>query len=282
MSIVYLNGQYIPIEQAQISVLDRGFLFGDAIYEVIPVFNNKIFRLPQHLKRLRASLDAIKLTLAYDDVQWRNILNNLIQHNPDCQSIYLQISRGAQAQRQHHFSSSTQPTLFMMCNPATNIAKSDAIKGVKAITLPDIRWQRCDIKTTSLIGNVLLKQQAQQADAEDAILIRDGMAIEAASSNLFIVQPNSDMIITPPVSQQILAGITRDLIIELCDLHHIPLLEQPISEQQLHQAQEIWLTSSSKGITPVIQLNEAQVGDGRIGKNWYNIQQKFLDYQASL
>jgi len=280
MGQVYLNGNFLPIEQAQISVLDRGFLLGDGVYEVIPAFGGKLFRLTQHLQRLDNSLSAVRIPNPHTLTEWQEILQQLVFDQDDDISIYLQVTRGVAPKRDHAFPEKVIPTVFAMSNtiPAPDPATLE--QGVSAITLDDIRWKRCDIKAITLLANVILRQEAHDHDAAEAILIRDGNAMEGAASNLFIV--SADTIYTPPKGPQLLPGITRDLVLELSHRHGMVIEERNISEQSLHCAQEIWLTSSTKEILPVTQLNNNPVGHGTPGKHWQQMIRLYRDYKKGL
>jgi len=280
MNQVYLNGKLLPIEQAQISVLDRGFLLGDGVYEVIPAFGGKLFRLEQHLQRLDNSLSAVRIPNPHNHSEWQKILQQLITSNDNDLSIYLQVTRGVAPKRDHAFPDKVIPTVFAMSNIIPEPDPATLEKGVNAITLDDIRWKRCDIKAITLLANVVLRQEAHDHNAAEAILIRDGQAMEGAASNLFIV--SADTIYTPPKGPQLLPGVTRDLILELSREHCLTIEERNISEQSLNNAQEIWLTSSTKEILPVTQLNGNQVGNGRPGKHWQQMIQLYRDYKKGL
>jgi D-alanine transaminase len=202
MSIVYLNGEFLPIEQAKVSVLDRGFLFGDGVYEVIPVYGGHCLRLGEHLKRLQDSLDGIHLKNPLSNQQWEQTLDQLIEKNEgEDKSVYLQLSRGVAPVRDHLFPAQTKPTVFIMSNPLKPVSKETLRAGIKAVTLDDIRWQACNIKATALLANTLLKQQAANQGATEAILVRDGLATEGSASNLFIV--SNGVIITPPIGPRL-------------------------------------------------------------------------------
>jgi len=280
MNQVYLNGKLLPIEQAQISVLDRGFLLGDGVYEVIPAFGGKLFRLEQHLQRLDNSLSAVRIPNPHTHSEWQKILQQLITSNDNDLSIYLQVTRGVAPKRDHAFPDKVIPTVFAMSNIIPEPDPATLEKGVNAITLDDIRWKRCDIKAITLLANVVLRQEAHDHNAAEAILIRDGQAMEGAASNLFIV--SADTIYTPPKGPQLLPGVTRDLILELSREHGLTIEERNISEQSLNNAQEIWLTSSTREILPVTQLNGNQVGNGRPGKHWQQMIQLYRDYKKGL
>ena len=267
MSIVYLNGQTMPIEEAQISVLDRGFLFGDGVYEVIPAYGGHLFRLAEHLKRLQNSLDGIRLQNPLSDQQWTDALNDLInKNNGEDQSVYLHVSRGVAAKRDHVFPDEIHATVFMMSNELKPANQEELKQGVSAITLDDIRWHACHIKATALLANTMLKQQAKEEGAVEAILIRDGMATEGAASNIFIVK--NSILITPPISPLLLPGITRDLVLDLARENNIPSEEREITEDELRDASEIWITSSTKEVVPVVELDGKPVGNGQYGPIW--------------
>jgi D-alanine transaminase len=279
---VYLNGEFMPQSEARIPVMDRGFLFGDSIYEVIPAYGGRLFRLDQHLHRLDNSLHAIRIKNPLSKAQWTQILETLIQQQPGVnQSIYLQISRGSVAQRDHAIpEGNITPTVFAMSYPIPNPDPKVQQQGISAITLEDIRWHRCDIKATTLLANVLLRQQAKDHGAMETILIRDGYATEGAASNLFIV--DDDQIITPPKGEDLLPGITRDLVLELAAEAELPYAEAHITFEQLETADEIWLTSSTKEIMPVTHVNEMPVNDGKPGPMWHKMQKLFQAYKAEL
>lgn len=264
MGSVYLDGQFLPIESARVSVLDRGFLFGDGIYEVIPVYGRHPFRLQEHLQRLENSLAEVRITNPHTRAEWATLLSELIDHNSgEDQSLYLQITRGV-APRDHYFpDESTPPTLFMMSNPLAGTPEKTLQSGIAAITEVDSRWSRCNIKSISLLANVLHRQHAIDHNAKESILIRDGEVTEGAASNLFIIQQGT--ILTPPKGQYLLPGVTRDLLLELAQQHNLPCREAAIHEADLSTAEEIWITSSTKEIIPVTTLNQQPVGSGKPG-----------------
>ncbi len=272
---VYLNGEFLPTSEAKVSVLDRGFLFGDGVYEVIPVYGGRLFRLSRHLQRLHDSLAAIRLSNPLSDAQWQQILQELVERN-GCgdQSLYLQITRGV-GKREHAFPATPSPTLFAMSTP---VSKAVPIKedGICAITVEDIRWRLCQIKAITLLPNVLLHQQALDAGAGEAIMLRDGKLSEGSASNVFVV--SNGVVATPPSSNLLLPGITRDLILELCQRHHVPCEVRTIDEGQLRNADEIWLTSSTRGIIPVIELDGSPLSAGRPGPLWELINSHYQAY----
>jgi D-alanine transaminase len=277
MSRVYLNGEFIPPDQAKISVFDRGFIFGDGVYEVIPVFGGRMFRLPHHLARLEASLAAIQLRNPHSARQWADIFTRLLaeeqhrdvpladlrtENGTADQTVYLQITRGVAA-RDHAFPPKISPTVFAYAAPLNYPSAEQLAKGVAAITTTDIRWQRCDIKSIALLANALLRQQAIEQGAAEAILVRDGLMTEGAASNIFIV--SGDRVITPPKGPYILPGITRDLVVEIAHSHKIGCVEQSVPIESLRSADEVWMTSSTREILPITRIDGRPVGDGKQG-----------------
>jgi len=280
MRTVYLNGQLLAEDQANVSVFDRGFLLGDGIYEVIPSYQGVLFRLAEHLGRLQNNLNAIQLVNPLSDQQWSSLLQDLLTRNGDGdQSIYLQVTRGV-AIRDHAFPHHVKPTVFVMTHPINPVDPETLTVGVKAVCLADNRWLNCHLKTISLLPNVLLRQQAVEQGAAEAILIRDGYATEGAASNVFVVKQGS--IMTPPKGPHLLPGITRDLILELAAKHQLPHEEKALAQATVEDADEIWLSSSTKEILPVTQLDDRPVGDGKPGPVWRQIHRHYTDYKAGL
>jgi D-alanine transaminase len=281
MSIAYLNGTFLPLEDAQVPVMDRGFLFGDGVYEVIPVYAGKLFRLAHHLKRLKNSLDAVRINNPLTEDEWDAMLGELVARNEGSdQAVYLQVTRGVAPKRDHAFPVHTRPTLFAMSTPSAAAVDINSETGLTAITLPDIRWKLCNIKAITLLPNVLLRQQAIDTGTAEAILIKDGYAIEGAASNLFIVKDG--LIITPPNGPDLLPGITRDLIIELAANHAIPFRETGITEAELFSADEIWLTSSTREISPVTRLDDTVISAGTPGPVWRQIITLYQEYKTAI
>jgi len=274
--VVYLNGTYLPLCEAKISVLDRGFLFGDSVYEVIPAYFGKLFLLEEHLARLNSSLEKTSLPSLYNDKEWQELLEPLLTEDQE-QYIYLQLTRGVANKRDHAFPKTIQATVFAMCSPINPVA--DRETGVKAITLDDTRWELCNIKATSLLANILLRQSAVEQNCTEAILIKDGIVTEGAASNVFAVIDG--VLVTPPKDHKILPGITRELIIKLAQLHQIPVAEQTISLSTLHTASEIWLTSSTREILPVVELDNKPVATGHLGPVWKTIDTLFQENKKS-
>ncbi len=279
---LYLNGNYTAVKKAKISVFDRGFMFGDGVYEVIPVYSGKLFRSESHLARLQHSLDAIDIPNPLTTLQWIEIFSILIEHNfPSADSvIYLQITRGTMEKRDHAWPPDMQPNVLVTCTEQVYATQDSATAGEKAVTLDDTRWSDCHIKTINLLPNALLHQEARKQGANEAILIREGFAIEGSQSNLFIVR--DDIVITPPKSRHMLGGITREIVLELCQQNKIICSEKNISEDDLHQADEIWLSSATREILPIVTLNQHAVGKGRPGVVWQQIIQLYHEYKFNL
>ncbi len=277
---VFLNGKFLPESQAHVSVLDRGFIFGDGIYEVIPVYGGKLFRFDEHMSRLQNSLDAIKIINPLSGDEWKKTLIELIHLNGDGDlSLYLQITRGS-AKRDHAIPENPTPTVFAMCNELKPLATEIINEGVAAITIDDIRWSRCHIKATSLLPNILLRQEALDQGAAEAILIRDDQATEGAASNLFAVIDG--VVTTPPKGPMLLPGITRDLVLELAKNNALPCQEKTISLTELKQADEIWLTSSTKEILSVTQLDKKTIANGKPGPLYQQLLTLYQDYKQTL
>ncbi len=261
--MIYLNGKFMPIQEAFVPVLDRGFIFGDGVYEVIPAYSRKLFRLNEHLNRLQYSLDGIRLKNPHTNEEWQSLLEQIIDQNEsEDQYIYLHITRGV-AKRDHAFPVGVAPTIFIMSNPLLPPPAALLESGVSAITAMDNRWVRCDVKAISLLPNVLLRQLAVDAHAVETILIRDGFLTEGAASNIFVVKNN--VLLAPPKSNLMLPGITYDVVLELADHHKIPHEVRQISEKELQNADEILLTSSTKEVLPITTLNEKSINNGKPG-----------------
>jgi len=278
--LVYLNGEYLPLNEAKVSVLDRGFIFGDGVYEVIPAYGAKALRFEHHMQRLQNSLDAVRIKNPLSNTQWLEIIEKLISATgPQDQYIYLHITRGV-ASRDHRFPDETTPTVFVMSSILKPVDTELLTHGISAVTLDDFRWQHCNIKAIALLPNILLRQQAVEQDAMEAILIRDGYMTEGAASNVFIV--SNGVIKTPPKDNRLLPGITRDLVVELAHAHNMPIEEVAISEQEFFAAEEIWLTSSTKEVLPVTKINDQAVANGKPGDVWQDMYQKYQNYKETL
>lgn len=262
-SIVYLNGQYLPLEDAHIPILDRGFIFGDGVYEVIPVYNRHIFRLKEHIERLNKSLGAIYMENPYELSKWREILDKLVGQNGNInESLYIQITRGV-SPRDHSIELATESTILVTAN---SLPKKDLSVGISAIVSEDIRWLYCNIKAITLLPSIMLRHKAKQSGAQEAILVRNGYVTEGAATNIFICKDSA--VKTPVEDARILSGVTRNLVMELLAESDIPCGEADISEAELRDADEIWATSSNWEIVPIVKLDGQCMGDGRPGKMW--------------
>ena len=279
--IVYINGEYLPQSQASVSVLDRGFLFGDGVYEVIPVFAGKPLRLTEHLDRLQRSMHRVSLKSPLTQQEWEEIFQTLLESNPGGdRSIYLQVTRGATPIRDLSFSADIEPTVFVMVNDIKPVDYAQLEKGIEAITVDDFRWKACDIKSVSLIANVMIRLSANEQNVVDAIMVRGGLVTEGTASNIFVV--HSGIISTPPKSDCLLPGITRDLVIELARANGLTVKERDIKQGELETADEIWLTSSTREIAPVVKLDNRVVGDGVAGDYWKKIIALYQGYKQEL
>ena len=275
--MIYLNGEFMPIEQARIPVLDRGFIFGDGVYEVIPVYSRHPFRLVEHLRRLQDSLNSIKLVNPHDDKTWMRLIKRLVELNePQDQSLYMHITRGP-AKRDHAFPQVINPTVFLMSNPLTTPPLQQVREGVCAITAVDSRWLRCDIKAIALLPNVLLRQEAVEAGCVEAVLLRDGFMTEGAASNIFVVADG--VMLAPPKNHRMLPGITYDVVLELARTNGIRHEVREIPEFELRGAQEVWLTSSTKEVLAITRLDDTPVGNGKPGPIFARMYALYQDYK---
>jgi len=270
----------MPLEEATVPVLDRGFIFGDGVYEVIPVYSRRLFRLAEHLRRLQNSLDGIGLQNPHTAAEWGALLQQLVDQNEgEDQYLYLHITRGV-AKRDHAFPKGVAPTVFLMSSPLTPPAPELKAGGVTAITAQDNRWLRCDIKAISLLPNVLLRQQAVVAGTMEAVLLRDGFLTEGSASNIFVVQ--NGVILAPPKNNLMLPGITYDLILELAAAEQIPCKVGPVPEAALRSADEIWLTSSTREILPITVLDGQPVGNGQPGPLFKRMDALYQHYKKTV
>jgi len=276
----YLNGEFLPLDQARVSVLDRGFIFGDGVYEVIPVYSRHPFRLPEHLQRLQHSLDAVRLGNPMTDAEWTRLIRELVARHPgEDQSVYLQVTRGV-ARRDHAFPKEAKPTVFMMSSPLVTPARELIEKGVPCITAIDYRWLKCDVKSVSLLANCLLRQSAADVDAAEVILFRDGCLTEASASNVFVVKKGK--LLAPPKDHLILPGITYDVVLELAAAGGIAVELRAIPEHEVRSADELWVTSSSKEVLAVTMLDGKPIGNGKPGPMFRTIYQAFQEYKRKV
>jgi len=283
LPICYLNGEFQALERARISPLDRGFLFGDAVYEVIPVYAGRPFRFREHFDRLARSLTEIRMRVALSHADWATICRELIARNgaeTEDSYVYVQVSRGAEYGRNHAWPPDLAPTLFAYLTALAPVSAELLERGVAAITATDTRWARRDIKSTALLANVLLKKLAADAGAFETILIEDGFLTEGSSTTVHIVREG--VLYTPPNGRQILPGTTREVVTELAARLAMPNEVRPISAQELRSADEIWLSFSTRGVLPVTSLDGAPVGTGRPGAAFRRLHDAFLSYRLEL
>lgn len=271
MSIVYLNGDFMPIEEAKISPLDRGFLFGDGIYEVIPAYEGKTVGLEPHMQRMANGLAAIEIKVTQTMAEWKTLIQALIEKNGGGNlGVYIQVSRGTDVKRYHAYPENVEPTIFMMTMPIKPAVVADAAtaQGFSVGTTQDMRWKRCHIKSTALLGNVIHFQEGYRNGNDEILLYNEENKLtEASSSNAFIVKDG--VVITPRLDNQILPGITRNILLDILQKDgSIPFEERDVSMEEVFSADEVWVTSSSKELAPVTKIDDKTVGDGKVGKVW--------------
>ena len=277
--IVYLNGELLAKKDAKISVLDRGFLFADGIYEVIPVYNSSPFRLKQHLDRLAYCLEQLGIINPHSDIEWKNIIRTLIERNGGGHlSIYLQVTRGVSNDRNQLIDEIMTPTVMLLASPL--LVSEESIETATATLLADIRWQHCDIKSIALLGNIMLRNKAQQLGCDEAILHRDNVITEGSTSNVFMVKFRE--VYTPKQNQLILGGITRDVIIELAETSGLKVHQQNITVDDLLSADEVWISSSSREISPITQIDGKIIGSGQVGPVANALHREFQAFKKTL
>ncbi|WP_163936054.1 D-amino acid aminotransferase [Paraferrimonas sp. SM1919] len=282
MSIVFLNGDFLAAEEAKISPMDRGFLFGEGIYEVLPSYQGKFIGLAPHLKRMQNGLNELDIANPMNDGQWQQVILDLIAKNEgDNLGVYLQVTRGASEVRQHGYPQQSQPTVFAFTFTidAVKDATIESAKTYEVSATQDLRWQRCHIKSTSLLGNVMHYQQAKVQGCQEMLLVNGkGEVTEASSSNVFMVK--DDVIYTAPLDNQILPGVTRAIVLDILRSHgQYKVLETPFTLEQAAAADELWLTSSTKEIAPIVMLNGKPIADGKAGPVWLQAQTLFNQYK---
>ena len=275
--IVHLNGELLPISEAHVSVLDRGFIFGDGVYEVMPVYSRHPFRMHEHLQRLQQSLDGIRLDNPHTLTQWETLIDALIECNDlQDQSVYLQVTRGV-AQRDQAFPKETQPTVFMMCMELLTPSAGLVERGVSAVSARDLRWDRCDLKVISLLPNVLLRQLSADVGCAETVMFRDGILTEGSASNIFAVE--NGVILAPPRNNHVLPGITYDVVLELATTAGIPVELGQFEEERIRHADELWCTSSTKEILAIVELDGQPVANGRPGPIYRRMYQLYQAYK---
>jgi D-alanine transaminase len=279
-NIAHFNGQLLPLERITISPLDRGFIFGDGVYEVIPVYEGVMLRGREHFERLQRSMDEIRLQNPHTVEEWLAVTKELLGHHPGNQSVYIQVTRGVPPKRDHVIPKDLQPTVFMMVQPLVSPSKDAIENGVACISHEDFRWSKCHIKSTSLLGNVLARQISADVGATETILLRDGMLTEASSSNVFVVK--DAVVAAPPQDHLILLGITYDLVTRLAAEGAVRLEIRPITEAELRSADEVWLSSSTKEVLAVTTLDGKPVGSGQPGPVFRRMHALYQDHKGRM
>ncbi|MFK8028616.1 MAG: aminotransferase class IV [Gammaproteobacteria bacterium] len=281
LPFAYLNGEIIPIEQASVPALDRGFLFGDAIYEVIPVYAGKLFRAQSHVDRLMSGLNKIGIEAKQTAQDWRVVFQQTAQANGAMdQYIYLQVTRGVSHFRDHATPADLTPLVFAMSQRLPPRTDQASQKGINAVLLPDTRWSRCDIKSTSLLANVLLRQSALEKDCVEAILHRDGWVTEGAASTVMLII--DDTLVVPPNNHEVLPGTTRRLAVELAETINVKCITRKFSVDELHGATEILISAATKEILPVCTVDQKPVGAGLPGPIWKQLDSAYQTYKAAV
>ena len=286
LDVCFLNGEYLALTEARVSPLDRAFLFADAVYEVLPVYGGRPFRLRHHLDRLQRSLAEIGMPAPLTHKQWAQVCDDLVHRNGAQPGgagdlyIYIQVTRGAEYGRNHAWPQGLQPTLFAYASALPALAPDIQARGVAAITAEDIRWARRDIKSTSLLANVLLKKRAADAGAFETIMLERGLLTEGASTTVHVLTHGN--LLTPPNGHSILPGTTRAVVEELAVRTGLPTLSRSVTEAELRAADEVWLAFSTRGVIPVTRLDGQPVGTGKPGPVFRRIHAAFLSYIGEL
>ena len=280
LPICYLNGSFLPLKEARISPLDRGFLFADSVYEVLPAYGGRMYRFAEHFDRLIRSLREVAIPAPHTPAEWLGLLEELIARNQGVDMyIYVQVTRGAEYGRNHAFPASSKPTVFAMASPLPVLTPALRERGLSAITVEDFRWRRCDIKATTLLANVLMKQRASEAGVQEAIIVANGEVLEGSSTSVLIV--SGDVLISPPDAPTRLPGTTRDAALELAR-QLMPVQIRPISVAEMFDATEVWIAAATRDVLPVTTIDGRAIGSGRPGAYWERIRQAFIDSRARL
>jgi D-alanine transaminase len=281
LPISYLNGEFVPLREARISPLDRGFLYSDGVYEVMPVYDGRGFRFESHVARLKRSLAEIKMQDPHTPAEWRDILSTLITRNGGGdQYVYWQVTRGAEFGRNHAPLPDIPRTVFAFCAPLPATSKAVLENGVTCVTAQDTRWAQCDIKSVSLLANVLLRQLAVDANAAETILLRDGELMEASSSAVHIVVDGT--ILSPPNSRKILPSTTRSAMEEVATRAGVQYRSARVTEEQLRSADEVWISAATREVQPVTRLDDQPVGTGKPGPVWRKVYEQLQQYKREV
>ena len=278
---IFLNGQWLDADQARVSVMDRGFLFGDGVYEVIPVYSRQAFRLEQHLARLQKSLDGIQLDNPYRPVEWIAFVTQLAREAEwEDQSTYIQVTRGPMAVRNHVFPQVVTPTVVLLAEPMSTPPAGQREQGIAAVSAADIRWLRCDLKTTSLLANCLLRQMAVAAGCMETVLFRDGFLTEGSASSIFVVKDG--VLLAPIKNHLMLPGITYDVVLELAAQHGLPVEVRDVTEAETRAADELWMCSSTREVLPIARLDGHAVGSGAPGPVFAQMHAWYQEFKATV
>ncbi|MDD5250596.1 MAG: D-amino acid aminotransferase [Rhodocyclaceae bacterium] len=281
MSLAYLNGEFLPLAAARVPAMDRGFLFGDGVYEVIPVYSRRPFRLDEHLARLQKSLAGIRLDNPHTADEWKSLIGRVVAAAEwDDQSVYLQVTRGPMAARNHAFPKTVTPTVFAMTEPLVTPSPELRATGVAAVAAADFRWLRCDLKATSLLANCLLRQLAVDAGCAETVLLRDGFLTEGAASNIFVVK--AGRLLAPPKNHLMLPGITYDVVLELAAAHGLPCEVRDVLAAEVTDADELWMTSSTKEVLAIVALDGRPVGSGKPGPVFARMYGWYQDFKQNV
>jgi D-alanine transaminase len=279
--VVYLNGEFLLLDQARVPVMDRGFLFGDGVYEVIPVYSRRAFRLAEHLRRLQGSLNGMRLANPHTNAEWTALIERIIgEGETDDQSVYIQVTRGPMAVRNHAFPKTITPTVFIMGEALHTPPDSQRELGIAAVSAADFRWLRCDLKVTSLLANCLLRQMAIEAGCIETLLFRDGYLSEGAASNIFMIKDG--LLLAPPKNHLMLAGITYDVVLEIAAAHGLAHEVRDIREEEVRAADELWMTSSTKEVLPIVSLDGKPVGAGKPGPVFAKMYGWYQDFKQNV
>ena len=279
--MIYLNGEFMPISEAKVSVMDRGFLFGDGVYEVIPVYSRRPFRLAEHLRRLGASLDGIRLANPHSEAEWTALVDRIVdQADSSDQQDYLQITRGADSKRNHAFPKVIRPTVFAMSEPLLPPPLEQPEQGIAAVSAADNRWLRCDLKAVSLLANCLLRQLAVEAGCAETVLFRDGFLTEGAASNIFVVKDG--VLLAPMKNHLMLPGITYDVVLELAARNGLEVEVRDVLEREVRNASELWMSSSTKEVLPIVSLAGRPIGDGKPGPVFEEVYGWYQEFKQSV
>jgi D-alanine transaminase len=278
LPVCYLNGDFMPLAAARVSPLDRAFLFADSVYEVLPAFAGKMFRFREHFDRLDRSLREVRIPAPLTHAQWHRILDELIARNGGGDMyLYAQVTRGMELGRNHTFPAKSTPTVFAMASPLPQFTTEQRERGFSAITVEDFRWGRCDIKSTALLANVLMKQEAAERGAHEAIIVRRGEVLEGASTSVLAIIDG--VLVTPPDSHSILPGTTRDVALELAQ-DVLPVARRSLRVNELFGASEVWIAAATRDVLPVCRIDDKRIGDGAPGPYWKRFAQAFVDLRS--